>query len=127
LTDYEQHRVVMSKAEPGTLLAVNRLVRRRVPLHPVRPGQSHAYQYESGRYFRVGDHPPARYRILNARGAAMICYRSRPTASEPDPLCATQGFDTAERKFFPNAAEALMTPPYKAPTTPRPATSCPVR
>ena len=37
------------------------------------------------------------------------------------------GFDTAPIRFFPNATEALMTPPYIAPTIPRLATSWPVR
>src|SRR5271165_3876655 len=37
------------------------------------------------------------------------------------------GFETAPIKFLPNATEALMTPPYRAPTTPRLVTSWPVR
>jgi len=42
-------------------------------------------------------------------------------------LRAVRGFVTVDNRFLPSAAEALMTPPNNAPTTPRLATSCPVR
>jgi DNA-binding NarL/FixJ family response regulator len=56
------------------------------------------------------------YRIFEKLGVSLGCG-----------FYSAHGFETAESRFFPRTTEALMTPPYRAPTTPKLDTSCPVR